>query len=86
SKRSTIRRKKITIRKSTRSKEFSTINNEHNNNNVSNYDIINVDIHQRKRQSNDSIIPLATDLESLPGHNQDESRDKRFLDYVDINT
>ncbi|CAF3874447.1 unnamed protein product [Rotaria sp. Silwood1] len=83
SKRSTIRRKKITIRKSTRSKEFSTINN---NNNVSNDDIINVDIHQRKRQSNDSIIPLATDLESLPGHNQDESRDKRFLDYVDINT
>ncbi|CAF4336073.1 unnamed protein product [Rotaria sp. Silwood2] len=89
SKRSTIRRKKITIRKSTRSKEFSTINNNNNNNNnnnASNDDIINLDIHQRKRQSNDSIIPLATDLESLPGHNQDESRDKRFLDYTDFNT
>ena len=50
-----------------------------------------IDIHQRKRQLNDSSlnnpsIPLATDLQSLPGHNQDETRDQRFLDYYDTNT
>lgn len=31
-------------------------------------------------------IPLATDLESLPGHNEDELRDRRFVDYTDMNT
>ncbi|CAM4952280.1 unnamed protein product [Rotaria socialis] len=34
----------------------------------------------------DSIIPLATDLRSLPGHSQDEIRDIRFLAYSDIDT
>ena len=85
SKRSSTRHKKITIRKSTRSKDFSTINHTPDD------DLIRVDTHQRKRQSidissNDSIIPLATDLQSLPGHTQDEFRDKRFLNYSDINT
>ncbi|CAF2113650.1 unnamed protein product [Rotaria magnacalcarata] len=78
--RSSIRRKKITIRKSTRSKEFL------GNNTTSNDDIINIDAHQQKRQSNDLILPLATDLESLPGHNHDESRDRRFANYTDMNT
>jgi hypothetical protein len=82
SKRRSTRHKKITIRKSTRSKEFSTINPTPDD------DIILPDIHQRKRQSIDSSlnIPLATDLQSLPGHDQDELRDQRFLDYSDINT
>ncbi|CAF3258220.1 unnamed protein product [Rotaria socialis] len=78
--RSSIRRKKITIRKSARSKEFS------GNNTTSNDDNIKIDTHQRKRQSNDLILPLATDLESLPGHNHDESRDRRFVNYTDMNT
>jgi len=34
----------------------------------------------------DSIIPLATDLLSLPGHTQDENRDIRFLNYTDMDT
>ncbi|CAF1451688.1 unnamed protein product, partial [Adineta steineri] len=81
SKRSSTRHKKITIRKSTRSKEFSSITNTSD-------DSI---IHQRTRQSADtslniSIIPLATDLQSLPGHIQNELRDQRFVDYSDIDT
>jgi len=79
--RSSSRHKKITIRKSTKSKEFLTINNSTDD------DII----HQQKRKSIDSslnisILPVATDLQSLPGHNQEELRDQRFLDYSDINT
>ncbi|CAF1129480.1 unnamed protein product [Adineta steineri] len=81
SKRSSTRHKKITIRKSTRSKEFSSITNTSD-------DSI---IHQRKRQSADtslniSNIPLATDLQSLPGHIQNELRDQRFVDYSDMDT
>ena len=34
----------------------------------------------------DSIIPLATELQSLPGHTQDEIRDIRFLSYSDMDT
>ena len=36
--------------------------------------------------SRDSVIPLATDLQSLPGHSQSEIRDTRFLNYADIET
>ncbi|CAF0970907.1 unnamed protein product [Adineta steineri] len=36
--------------------------------------------------ANDSIIPLATDLQSLPGHIQNDIRDIRFLIYSDIDT
>jgi len=82
SKRRSTRHKKITIRKSSRSKESLT------NNPTPDDDIILSDIHQRKRQSLDSsiTIPLATDLQSLPGHDQDELRDQRFLNYSDTNT
>lgn len=53
-----------------------------------------VDIRKQKRtldalsiQSvNDTIIPLATDLQNLPGHSQDEIRDIRFLNYIDCDT
>jgi hypothetical protein len=34
----------------------------------------------------DSIIPLATNLQSLPGHSHDENRDIRFLNYNDMDT
>lgn len=49
---------------------------------------ISLDVHQRKRSSNDlsTTIPLATDLQSLPGLEQDESRDRRFAHYSDLNT
>jgi hypothetical protein len=79
SKRRSTRHKKITIRKSTRSKEINPPPDD---------DIIPIDNHQRKRQSIDSsaTIPFATDLQSLPGHNQDELRDQRFVDYSDFNT
>ncbi|CAF0858661.1 unnamed protein product [Adineta ricciae] len=54
-----------------------------------------VDIRKQKIQSIDTLstpstadlsIPLATDLQSLPGHVQDEQRDHRFLIYNDIDT
>ncbi|UJR22985.1 hypothetical protein I4U23_026012 [Adineta vaga] len=83
SKRSSSRHKKITIRKSSRSKDFSSINST---------TIDEENISLRKRQSFDSslnsisIIPIATDLQSLPGHNEDELRDHRYLDYADVNT
>lgn len=34
----------------------------------------------------DPIVPLATDLQSLPGHSDDELRDIRFLAYADVDT
>ena len=79
SKRRSLRHKKITIRKSTRSKEINFTPDD---------DPPSLDIHQRKRQSNESLstIPLATDLQSLPGLDQDELRDKRFVHYSDFNT
>ena len=30
------------------------------------------------------LLFQATDIETLPGHNQNELRDKRFLDYNDM--
>lgn len=82
SKRRSTRHKKITIRKSSKSKESLTTNSTFDDNEI----LLNDQ--QRKRLSIDSSIsiPLATDLQSLPGHNQDELRDQRFLDYSDINT
>ena len=62
---------------------------------ISDDDMPLLDIRKPKKKSidalstpltNDSIIPLATDLLSLPGHNQDEPRDIRFLTYSDIDT
>lgn len=81
-KRSTPRRKKITIRKSTRSKEFSSTPTA-----IPDDDILP----NRKRPSLEPTvhmpaIPFATDLQSLPGLDQDELRDQRFLDYADLDT
>ncbi|CAF1362506.1 unnamed protein product, partial [Adineta ricciae] len=81
SKRSSSRHKRITIRKSVRSKEFPSVNS------ASTEDILP----PRKRQSIDSslnisIVPIATDLQSLPGHAEDELRDQRYRDYADVKT
>ena len=82
-KRSSTRPKRITIRKSTRSKELPTSKN----------DSVLPDPPHNKRVSHDhssngSIIPFATDLYNLPGHpqHQDDSRDDRFLNYFDMNS
>ena len=90
--------RRITIRRSTRSKEpplptrpveLSTPITE----DISDDDMPLIDIRRRKRKSidtlsmppsnNDSIIPLGTDLQSLPGHTQEDPRDVRFLAYTD---
>lgn len=82
-KRSSTRPKRITIRKSTRSKEVNPSKN----------DSVLPDRPPAKRLSHDhssngSIIPFATDLYNLPGHHhrQDDSRDDRFLHYFDMNS
>ena len=51
-------------------------------------DSISLDLHQRKRSSNDlsTTIPLATDLQTLPGLEHEESRNQRFAHYSDLNT
>jgi hypothetical protein len=96
SKRSAIRSKKFTIRKSTKSTQpistgiFTPITED-----ISDDDMPLVDIRKQKQKStdtlsipsvNDSSIPLATDLLSLPGHIQDVIRDVRFLNYTDVDT
>jgi len=62
---------------------------------ISDDDIPLVDIRRQKLKSidtlaqsivTDSIIPLATDLQSLPGHNLDDTRDVRFLNYTDADS
>lgn len=82
---------KITKSKKTLAKELLTPITE----DISDDDIPLVDIRRQKRKSidtltqsitTDSIIPLATDLQSLPGHNQDDSRDVRFLSYTDADS
>ncbi|CAF1039536.1 unnamed protein product [Rotaria sordida] len=101
SKCSLTRSKKIIIRKANKSKptsssiqkpvEMSTPITE----DISDDDVPLIDIRKHKTKSidtlsipslRDSIIPLATDLQSLPGHCQDEIRDIRFLNYSDIDT
>ncbi|UJR25931.1 hypothetical protein I4U23_007279 [Adineta vaga] len=92
--------RKIIIRKSTKfqehplagkSNEISTPITE----DISDDDMPLVDIRKQKMQSTDTLstpsindfsIPLATDLQSLPGHIQHEQRDHRFLIYNDIDT
>ena len=59
---------------------------------ISDDDVPLIDIRRRKRKSidtlsmpltNDSIIPLGTDIQSLPGHVEENERDCRFLVYTD---
>lgn len=59
---------------------------------ISDDDVPLIDIRRRKRKSidtlsmpltNDSIIPLGTDILSLPGHVEENERDSRFLVYTD---
>ena len=62
---------------------------------ISDDDILLVDVHRSRTKSiealtfpsaNDTSVPLATDLLSLPGHSHDELRDLRFLIYTDTET
>lgn len=91
SKKSPERSKKIIIRKSHKSSGISPPVTE----DISDDDIPLVDIRKQKTKSidtlsipsiADSMIPLATDLVSLPGHIQEETRDIRFLNYIDPDT
>ncbi|CAF4678508.1 unnamed protein product [Rotaria sp. Silwood1] len=101
SKCSETRSKKIIIRKSNKSKPTSSIAKSIEMSTPITEDISDdddmplIDIRKHKTKSidtlsipsaKDSIIPLATDLQSLPGHFQDEIRNIRFLNYSDIET
>ncbi|CAF2013141.1 unnamed protein product [Rotaria magnacalcarata] len=92
--------KRSTARKSTRSRQLMPIvkpavMSTPITEDISDDDVPIIDIRAPKKTSidtlsipsrKDSIIPLATDLRSLPGHSQDEIRDIRFLAYSDIDT
>lgn len=92
--------KRLTARKSTKSKPVTLITKPKPmatpmTEDISDDDMPLIDIRKNKTKSidtlsmpimRDSIIPLATDLQSLPGHCQDENRDSRFLAYSDIDT
>ncbi|CAF4453752.1 unnamed protein product, partial [Rotaria sp. Silwood2] len=101
SKCSVTRSKKIIIRKSNKSKQTLSIPKAIEISTPITEDISDdddmplIDIRKHKTKSfdtlsipsvKDSIIPLATDLQSLPGHCQHEIRDIRFLNYSDIDT
>ncbi|CAF2743751.1 unnamed protein product [Rotaria sp. Silwood2] len=101
SKCSVTRSKKIIIRKSNKSKQTLSIPKPIEISTPITEDISDdddmplIDIRKHKTKSfdtlsipsvKDSIIPLATDLQSLPGHCQHEIRDIRFLNYSDIDT
>lgn len=100
SKSSSSQSKVINIRKTNRYQTIKTTSN-HNNlstpmtEDISDDDMPLIDIRKHKKKSidtlsipsaRDSIIPLATDLQSLPGLSHDETRDTRFLNYSDIDT
>ena len=62
---------------------------------ISDDDILLVDIYKRKSKPIDTLfspsvsetnIPLATNLRSMPGHSPDDARDTRFLGYSDLDT
>ena len=80
-KRSSTRHKRITIRKSTRTREqtspsrFGTLTNPCRNQTKSS-----------RLLSTEVTTPSATNLQMLPGYQQDDQRDSRFIDYEDPNT
>ena len=80
-KRSSTRPKRITIRKSTRSKSLLHVNeNSHPT------EPLPAKGPSVESTPLETTMPLATELQSLPGLQHDNPRDQRFLSYSDTNT